>query len=172
MRRPTRGDFSFSESTSAHRDAPRGHARANLETLWRHLFLPACICLVTLSGAAGADEISSEAVSAAKTEDIAAPAPVAGAPVGEFSDQAQLPVAADVPMPIKRALPMKDHVVARSRHEICTSVAESAHSHDLPLPFFISAPFSGKRFQAGCGEPRRRAGHCAIHAGDGGDRGA
>ena len=113
----------------------------------RHLFLPACICLVTLSGAAGADEISSEAVSAAKTEDIAAPAPVAGAPVGASSDQAQLPVAADVPMPIKRALPMKDRVVARSRHEICTSVAESAHSHDLPLPFFIRLLFQESGFR-------------------------
>ncbi len=123
----------------------------------RHLFLPACICLVTLSGAAGADEISSEAVSAAKTEDITAPAPVAGAPVGESPDQAessppktgaaQLPVAADVPMPIKRPPPIKDRVVARSRHEICTSVAESAHSNDLPLPFFIRLLFQESGFK-------------------------
>jgi hypothetical protein len=50
-------------------------------------------------------------------------------------------------MPIKRALPMKDRVVARSHHEICTSVAESAHSHDLSLPFFIRLLFQESGFR-------------------------
>ena len=122
----------------------------------RHLFLPACICLMTLSGAAGADEIPSEPVSAA--EDSAALTPVAGAPVSESPDQAESappktgaaetpPVAADVPMPINRPPPIKDRVVARSRHEICTTVAESAHSHDLPLPFFIRLLFQESGFK-------------------------
>ena len=114
----------------------------------RHLFLPACICLVTLSGAAGADEIPSGPVSSAKSEDIAAPAPAAGAPASESSDQAEMPtVAADVPMPIKRPPLMKDRVVARSPYEICNSVAESAHSHDLPLPFFIRLLFQESGFK-------------------------
>lgn len=131
--------------------APFGH-------IMRHLFLPACICLMTLSGAAGADEIPSEAVSATKSEDGVAPAPAAEAPAGEFQDQAESsppktgtaeipPVAADVPMPIKRPPPIKDRVVARSRHEICTSVAESAHSNDLPLPFFIRLLFQESGFK-------------------------
>jgi hypothetical protein len=42
----------------------------------RHLFLPACICLMTLSGAAGAGEIPSEPIPVIKTEEGAAPAPV------------------------------------------------------------------------------------------------
>ena len=125
----------------------------------RHLFLPACICLMTLSGAAGADEIPSEPVSASKAEDSAAPTPVAGAPVGESPDQAESApaenrrggdirrVAADVPMPINRPPPIKDRVVARSHHEICTTVAESAHSHDLPLPFFIRLLFQESGFK-------------------------
>ena len=122
----------------------------------RHLFLPACICLMTLSGAAGADEIPSEPVSAA--EDSAALTPVAGAPVSESPDEAESappktgaaetpPVAADVPMPINRPPPIKDRVVARSRHEICTTLAESAHSHDLPLPFFIRLLFQESGFK-------------------------
>jgi hypothetical protein len=120
----------------------------------RHLFLPACICLMTLSGATGADE----PVSATKTEDSTAPMPVAEAPVSESPDQAESsppkigaaetpPVAADVSMPIKRPPPIKDRVVARSHHEICTSVAESAHSNDLPLPFFIRLLFQESGFK-------------------------
>ena len=116
----------------------------------RHLFLPACICLMALSGAAGADEIPSEPVSATKTEDSTAPAPAAEAPVGESPDQAESatpPIAADVPMPIRRPPPIKDRVVARSHHEICTSVAQSAHSNDLPLPFFIRLLFQESGFK-------------------------
>lgn len=124
----------------------------------RHLFLPTCICLMTLSGAAGADEVAFEAVSATKSEDSVAPAPAADAPAGEFQDQSESsppktgaaappPVAADVPMPIQRPPPIKDRVVARSRHEICTSVAESAHSNDLPLPFFIRLLFQESGFK-------------------------
>jgi hypothetical protein len=122
----------------------------------RPLFLPACICLMTLAGAAGADDIPSESVSATKTEDSAAP--VADTPVHESPDQAQStqpnsdgaatpPIAADVPMPIKRSPPIKDRVVTRSHHEICTSVAESAHSNDLPLPFFIRLLFQESGFK-------------------------
>ena len=117
----------------------------------RHLFLPACICLMALSGAASADDSPSEPASATKTtEDSAAPAPAAEMPVHESPDQAESatpPIAADVPMPIRRPPPMKDRVVARSHHEICTSVAESAHSNDLPLPFFIRLLFQESGFK-------------------------
>jgi len=47
---------------------------APIGDIMRHLFLPACICLMTLSGAAGADDIPTEPVSAAKTEDSVSPA--------------------------------------------------------------------------------------------------
>jgi hypothetical protein len=90
----------------------------------RHLFLPACICLMTLSGAAGAGEIPSEPIPVIKTEEGAAPAPGTEA-----------------------APAIKDRVVARSRHEICTTVAESAHSNDLPLPFFIRLLFQESGFK-------------------------
>lgn len=118
----------------------------------RHLFLPACICLMTLSGAASADDIRSGPVSATKTEDGAAPA--AETPARESggdqpkSDETETPiVAADVPMPTKRPPPMKDRVVARSHHEICATLAESAHSNDLPLPFFIRLLFQESGFK-------------------------
>jgi hypothetical protein len=103
----------------------------------RHLFLPVCICLMTLSGAAGAGEIPSEPVAATKTdktEEGTAPAPAAEAAV-------------DVPMPVERPPAVENRVVARSRHEICTTVAESAHSNDLPLPFFIRLLFQESGFK-------------------------
>ena len=123
----------------------------------RHLFLPACICLMTLSGAVGADEIPSQQLSSS-AEDRETPPPVADAPAGESPEQAgsaeakagaaeNLPLAAEVPVPINRPPPIKDRVVARSRHEICTTVAESAHSNDLPLPFFIRLLFQESGFK-------------------------
>lgn len=147
----------------------------------RHLFLPACICLMTLSGAASADEIPSQQLSASKAEGSKAPASVADAPAGASPEQGEstepkagaaenLPVAADVPIPVKRPPPVKDRVVARSHHEICTSVAEFGVFERPAGPVFHSSSFSGKSFQAGCCEPCRRPGHCAIHAGDRGDR--
>ena len=64
------------------------------------------------------------------------------------TDAAETPLAAaDVSMPIKRPPPIKDRVVARSHHEICTTVAESAHSNDLPLPFFIRLLFQESGFK-------------------------
>lgn len=124
----------------------------------RHLFLPACICLMTLAGAAGADGIPSGPVSATKTDDSTAPAAAAEVPVTESPDRAESappktdaaetpPAAADVSLPIKRPPPIKDRVVARSHHEICTTVAESAHSNDLPLPFFIRLLFQESGFK-------------------------
>jgi hypothetical protein len=98
----------------------------------RHLFLPVCICLITLSGAAGAGEIPSEPVAAIKTEEGAAPANEA---------------AVEAPTPVVRPSAIKDRVVARSRHEICTTVAESAHSNELPLPFFIRLLFQESGFK-------------------------
>jgi hypothetical protein len=131
---------------------------ASIGDIMRHLFLPACICRMTLSGATGADEIPSEPVSATKTEDSVAPAPAAEASGSESPDQAgsfppktgpaETPaVEANVPMPIRRPPLIKDRVVARSHHEICTSVAESAHSNDLPLPFFIRLLFQESGFK-------------------------
>jgi len=89
---------------------------------------------MTLSGAAGADEIPSEPAGATKTEEGAAPAPA-------------IEAAVDVPMPAERPPSIKDRVVTRSHHEICSTVAESAHSNDLPLPFFIRLLFQESGFK-------------------------
>jgi len=111
-----------------------------------------------MSGVAGADEIQSGSASTTRVEDITAPTPVADPPVSESPEQVQsassksgaaetAPPAADVPIPISRPLPMKDRVVVRSHHEICSSVTESAHSHNLPLPFFIRLLFQESGFK-------------------------
>jgi hypothetical protein len=123
----------------------------------RHLFLPACICLLTLSGAAGADGIPSVQVpEAAKTEDGKRHAAVADTPADESEAQiesaepkadAAVTLSTDVPLPVSRPLPVKERVVIRSRHEICASVVESAHSNDLPLPFFIRLLFQESGFR-------------------------
>ena len=113
---------------------------------------------MTLSGAASADEIPTGPISATKTEKSAALAPVAETPVNESLDQPASaepktdaaetpPVAAGVPMPINRPSSVKNRVVARSHHEICSTVAESAHSNALPLPFFIRLLFQESGFK-------------------------
>lgn len=124
----------------------------------RHLFLPTCICLMTLSGAAGADGISSEQFSGAKAEDNNVAAQVTEAPGSPEQDENAPPKAADasenppaaetvVPLPIRRPPPVKHLVVARSRHEICSSVIGAAHSNDLPIPFFIHLLFQESGFK-------------------------
>jgi hypothetical protein len=135
------GDFSFSKiGTGAFRCAARARSREVGDNM-RHLFLPACICLVTLSGAAVADEIPSGQISIRKAEGGEAPASVADAPANGSPEQ---PGSA---MPVGRPTPIKDRVVARSRHEICETVAASAQSNDLPLPFFIRLLFQESGFK-------------------------
>lgn len=113
---------------------------------------------MTLSGASGADEIPSGPVSTAKAEESKAPVTVADTAADESAVQVNsgelkseitetLPVVVDVPLPVKRPPPIKDRVVARSRHEICATVVESAHSNDLPLPFFIHLLFQESGFK-------------------------
>ena len=124
----------------------------------RHLFLPACICLMTLSGAASADEIPSQQISIRNADGSETSASVAETPANGLPQQPEsaepksgvaenLPLAADVPMPMGRPPPVKDRVVARSHLEICDSVARSAHSNDLPLPFLIRLLFQESGFK-------------------------
>ncbi|HEY7230908.1 MAG TPA: lytic transglycosylase domain-containing protein [Pseudolabrys sp.] len=48
----------------------------------------------------------------------------------------------DVPLP-----PVKHRIVSRSRYEICSTLADAAHSNDLPLPFFIHLLFQESGFR-------------------------
>src|SRR5262245_25017825 len=83
----------------------------------RHLHLFACLCVLTISGIAGAaaddsdkvpSDIGARIESSTRATEQAAPRMVAGKPV-----------------------------VQRSRREICDTLVESAQSNNLPIPFFI-----------------------------------
>jgi hypothetical protein len=61
----------------------------------------------------------------------------------EASENNEAPIAADnVPLP-----PIRKPVVARSRTEICDTLARAAHTNDLPVPFFIRLLFQESGFR-------------------------
>jgi hypothetical protein len=111
----------------------------------RHLHLFACLCLLTISG-------------------------VAAAAAGENSDQVLSDAAAAASESssntMEQAAPTAKPVVQRSRREICDTLIESAHSNELPIPFFIHLLFQESGFRP---DVVSRAAHRAIHAGDGSD---
>ena len=120
----------------------------------RHLFLPACFCLMTLSGSTGSDSAASlEPFSGAEANDAQALSQTAlraavQAAVFEQSD-GQDPSPADgmIETPAQSALEVTklpvprpayaDRVVSRSPREICDTLIEAAQSNDLPIPFFV-----------------------------------
>lgn len=133
----------------------------------RQYFVPACICLMTLSGATGSDPIPSlenftgVAKSDNKVVAQAAPAAVTGSTEPAHVDIPIDMTAADValeapaldlqmkttePQPVPLP-PIAKPVVRRSRQEICDTLAQSAQTNDLPIPFFISLLFQESRFK-------------------------
>ncbi|MGC2827442.1 MAG: hypothetical protein WA322_24980, partial [Pseudolabrys sp.] len=92
----------------------------------RHLFV--CLCLMTWSSATGPDPtlpldnftgIATNMVSDEPSENIDV-----DLPLGNRSEAVALPLA-----PLR---PLLKPTIYRSREEICDTLAESAHSNDLP----------------------------------------
>ena len=120
----------------------------------RHLFLPACFCLMTLSGSTGSDAVASlEPFSGAEANDVqaltqtAVQAAVQAAVFEQNDGQGPSPADATIETSAQSAieetkLPVPrpayaDRVVSRSPREICDTVIEAAQSNDLPIPFFV-----------------------------------
>lgn len=137
----------------------------------RKLFLPACVCLMTWSGATGSDPKLSldEFYGNARNKDVvaqAAPPEAAAAPAQIDIPQIDIPTdveAADAsidvlaPQPQSTAIdpdhvplpPIAKPVVERSHQEICDTLTQAAQSNNVPVPFFISLLFQESRFKAG-----------------------
>ncbi|MBS0247514.1 MAG: lytic transglycosylase domain-containing protein [Proteobacteria bacterium] len=129
----------------------------------RQLFLPACLCLVTWSGATQTDagptpsdlaithRETARAVIAIPPDDtppptldeIAALVPNLGAeypvPSGKVINNG---IPAGIPLP-----PVPKPVVDRSEDEVCNALAQAAERNDVPAPFFIRLLFQESKFR-------------------------
>ena len=104
----------------------------------RHLVVSACLCLITWSGATGADPtgIATNKVLGEPSENIDA-----GLAPGDPDEAVELPLA---PLP-----PLLKPIIHRSRQEICDTLAEAARSNDLPADFFIRLLYQESSFRPG-----------------------
>ena len=109
----------------------------------RHLFV--CLCLMTWSSATGPDPtlpldnftgIATNMASVEPSENIDV-----DLPLGDRSEAVALPLA-----PLR---PLLKPTIYRSREEICDTLAEAAHSNDLPAPFFIRLLYQESGFRHG-----------------------
>jgi hypothetical protein len=135
----------------------------------RHLFVPACLCLMTWSSSTASDPMLA-LDRFTGTKDTPQPAQAAPAPVdaridvpGPEGGPIAVATIADAPVDIPpqadadavvapRALPpplppVPRPVVHRSPREICDTLAEAAHVNNLPTPFFIRLLFQESRFK-------------------------
>jgi hypothetical protein len=136
----------------------------------RRLFIPACLYLVTWSGALGpaapwsieaTAEPQAESESARRTNaaDVSATNAKSSGPSGPAvpppraerkpqeaprAEEAEGRAISVLPTP----KPPRKPVVHRSRREICDTLAEAAQSNKLPVPFFIRLLFQESRFEA------------------------
>lgn len=139
----------------------------------RHLFVPACLCMMTWSGTTGTDpkmsleqfagvaksdkEIHGQSIpaEAGSADEVRADIPIdmsaadiaREAPSAKTQTQsadAQFIDPQNVPLP-----PIAKPVVHRSREEVCDTLTKAAESNNLPVPFFISLLFQESRFEPG-----------------------
>jgi soluble lytic murein transglycosylase-like protein len=137
----------------------------------RQLFVPACLCLMTWSSSTAPDPNFAFDHAGAKRADKpaqTAPAQPQARDDSQSRDAGQVQTAAvsdspvDIPrqfdadallMPRELPIPppplpkVPKPVVHRSAQEICDTLAEAAHSNDLPAPFFIRLIFQESRFK-------------------------
>ena len=109
----------------------------------RHLVVSVCLCLITWSGATGADQtlplgkftgIGTSKVLGEPSENIDA-----GLAPGDPDEAVALPLA-----PLH---PLLKPIIHRSRQEICDTLAEAARSNDLPADFFIRLLYQESSFR-------------------------
>ena len=132
----------------------------------RHLLMPACVCLATLSGTLGSDpelslaQFSGDQVVNQKSSKDTAPADNdAGESAREkdaprdvretlmFSPDAATSFDGNWELsPVPPPLPPKP-IVHRSRQEICDTLTEAAQSNGVPAPFFIRLLFQESGFR-------------------------
>ena len=125
----------------------------------RHLFVPACLCLMTFASAtapepnlptgdvAGVSSVDKKISAPDSTDDVAsdtaltanAEAVIVGIPQAEALP-VLLPLFARLP-------PVMKPVVPRTHAEICESLTQAALSNDLPAAFFIHLLFQESRFR-------------------------
>ena len=137
----------------------------------RHLFLPACFCLMTLSGSTGSDPAGSlEPFSGteAKDAEVLTQTELRGAvqealveqseehdsaldasqdpPHADVTIETPAQVVAETKLPLPRPV-YADRVVSRSPREICDTLIVAAQSNDLPIPFFVHLLLKESGFQ-------------------------
>jgi hypothetical protein len=140
------------------------------EDVWmRHLFVPACLCLLTWSSSTAFDpKLALDHFTGAKdadrpTQSTPAQADVRNDVPGPDAGPIAVAMIPDAPVDIPpqadadsvvapRALPpplpsVPKPVVHRSPREICDTLVEAARSNDLPTPFFIRLLFQESRFK-------------------------
>jgi hypothetical protein len=137
----------------------------------RHLFVPACVCLMTWSSATGSDPKMAleQFAGAAKPERETHGQAMPAEPGSADAVHAEIPIdmsAADIALEAPGAEPQPQNseaqaigpvplppiakpVVHRSREEVCDTLTKAAESNNLPVPFFISLLFQESRFQPG-----------------------
>ncbi len=131
----------------------------------RRLVMPACLCLITLSGTTVFDlTLPFENLSGVSTVNKTAETPATDGD-REETDAALQSTSLDVNAgtieipsgePLPNALPetpplppVPKPVVERSREEICDTLTTAAQSNDVPVPFFIRLLFQESGFDAG-----------------------
>jgi len=137
----------------------------------RHLFVPACLCLMTLSGATGPDPKllldNLAGVSSIDKELFASASPSEPAESMRDKSESELASVTDsvtidippqtaaeensepVPAFLPPLVPIVKPIIPRSRAEICDSLTAAAQSNDLPVPFFIRLLFQESGFRPG-----------------------
>jgi len=131
----------------------------------RRLVVPACLCLITLSGTTVFDlTLPFENLSGVSTVNKTAETPATDSD-REEADAARQSTSLDVNVgtieipsgePLPNALPetaplppVPKPVIERSREEICDTLTTAAQSNDVPVPFFIRLLFQESGFDAG-----------------------
>jgi hypothetical protein len=140
----------------------------------RQLFVPACVCFMTWSGATGSDpklsldEFFGAAKASSKVHAQHAPVDTVDSvePGSAEPVHAEIPIdlsAADIALEAPAAEtpnalaqfteqriplpPIAKPVVHRTREEVCETLTQAAESNHLPVPFFINLLFQESRFQ-------------------------
>lgn len=125
----------------------------------RHIFLPACLCLIILSSRSGSDIGSTPDRAAADDNRIFGQIANARAEEHRLDGEETPAEALDTPAadvargtgedPKLNAQPSATkNVVPRTRQEICDMVATTARSNELPVPFFIHLLFQESGFKS------------------------